>query len=325
MTAYLSPIPAASTPPFFFTSLLTNIHAKIFVPFTSTTIYILKQISGRPIVKKLALPLIAAKLDTKPPAGESVEAWARDQRYSIFREYLQNNELLMTAQHADDQAETILMQLLRGSGPKGLSAMAQRKKFGRGTLVRPFLDKSKQDLLDYARQHQLTWVQDHSNFDTQFDRNFLREDIIPLLKKRWPRLEETLSRSARHCAEQESLLQALLQPIYHLIAGTKPGTLSIKALLQHSFVVQRALIRHWLDDKQVPMPGHKKFDKIFEDLIPARPDAQPQITWGEVCIRRYRDDLYALRLDDIKAEKTGTKKSFQKEGIPPWERVIESH
>jgi tRNA(Ile)-lysidine synthase len=269
----------------------------------------------------LKIPLIAVKLNTKPPVGESIEAWARDARYAIFREHLQDNERLMLAHHADDQAETVLLQLLRGSGPKGLSAMPAEKAFGNGWLVRPLLNWSKQDIQAYAKQHQLLFIQDHSNLDTQFNRNFLRNNIIPLLKDRWPSLEETLSRSARHCAEQEALLEILIKPIYSVSAGSKTGTLSIKALQQHPEQVQRALVRYWLNDKQFPMPGHKKFEKIFEDLIPARPDAQPHIIWGDICLKRYRDDLYALTLSDIKPTKMGTKKSFQEQGVPPWERM----
>jgi tRNA(Ile)-lysidine synthase len=269
----------------------------------------------------LNISLITVKLQTKPSTGESIEAWARDQRLNIFKEHLQENEILMTAQHADDQAETVLLQLIRGSGPKGLSAMGAEKVFGRGRLVRPFLNTSKKEIQAYADQHQLKWITDHSNHDIQYDRNFLREKILPELKNRWPSVHETVSRSAGHCAQQEVLLETLLKPIYVACAGSQSGTLSIKALLQQEHLVQRALIRYWLDEKAFPMPGHKKFDKIFEDLIPARVDAQPVITWGEVCIRRYRDDLYALRLDEINPSKTGTKKSFQAEGIPPWERV----
>jgi tRNA(Ile)-lysidine synthase len=270
------------------------------------------------------IPLIAVKLNTKPPVGESIEAWARDKRYAIFREHLQENETLVLAHHADDQAETVLLQLFRGAGPKGLSAMPAEKVFGKGRLLRPLLTWSKQDVLDYAQQHQLSAIYDHSNQDIQFNRNFLRQNIIPLLKDRWPSLDETLSRSARHCAEQEALLETLLKPIYIVSAGSKEGTLSIKALLQHPEPIQRALVRYWLNDKQFPMPGHKKFEKIFEDLIPARPDAQPEIIWGEICIRRYRDDLYSLKLSEIplkRPKNAGRKKHYQKQGVPPWERV----
>lgn len=268
------------------------------------------------------ISIVCHQLTQRPKPGDSIEAWARTARYAIFEQHLKENEILMTAQHADDQAETVLLQLLRGSGPKGLSAMPKQKSFGKGLLIRPFLHLSKQDIIDYATLNQLTWVTDPSNKQTQFDRNFLRENILPSLKNRWPSVSDTLSRSARHCAEQEALLELLLKPLLADSAGSREGTLSIQALSQQNPLVQRALIRQWLNDKQFPMPGHKKFEKIFEDLIPARPDAQPVILWGGVCIRRYRDDLYALRLEDIKPSQKGTKKSFQAQGIPPWERQV---
>lgn len=268
----------------------------------------------------LNIEFICVKLQDKPPVGESIEAWARTQRLAIFEQHLKQDEILMTAHHADDQAETILFQLIRGAGPKGLSAMGAEKSLGQGTWVRPFLNVSKAEILAYAQLHELSWITDHSNEDTQFDRNFLRKRILPLLKERWPSVDQTLTRSARHCAEQEALLESLLTPLYLAALGSKPGTLSIKALLQYEPRIQRALIRYWLRGKNYPMPGHKKFEKIFEDLIPARPDAQPQIVWGEVCLRRYRDDLYALSLNEPQPKIKGTKKFFQAEGIPPWER-----
>lgn len=268
----------------------------------------------------LNIPLMSIKLDSQPQAGESIEAWARAQRYAIFQDQLKENEILITAQHADDQAETVLLQLIRGAGPKGLSAMPDEKPFGKGKLIRPLLNTPKAEIIQYAKEHKLTWVHDHSNSNIQFDRNFLREKIIPELKSRWPSLDDTFSRSARYCAEQTELVQCLLNPLYTVCAGSREGTLSIHALSKQPEIIQRALVRHWLADKQLPMPGHKKFDKIFEDLIPARPDAQPEIIWGEVCLRRYRDDLYALKLHEINPSQTGTKKTFQRDGIPPWER-----
>lgn len=271
----------------------------------------------------LNIPLTCVKLQSKPPEGESIEAWARDKRRAVFAEHLQENESLVTGQHADDQAETLLLQLLRGAGPKGLSAMPAEAEFEGRRHIRPMLKLSKQDIHHYVREHEIDWVNDHSNQDTQFDRNFLREKIIPVLKQRWPSLEKTLSRSAAHCAEQELLVQLLLAPLFIQCQGSKLGTLSIQALQRHPAVVQRALVRHWLGEKKFPMPGHKKFENIFQELIPARADASPLIAWGEVCIRRYRDDLYALYLSDfekVMPRQAGMKKAFQEQGIPPWER-----
>jgi tRNA(Ile)-lysidine synthase len=269
------------------------------------------------------IPLTCIKLTEKPKKSESLEAWARQHRHHIFAAHLQPDEILMTAQHADDQAETVLLQLLRGAGPKGLSAMPAEKSLGEGRHQRPLLNTSKADIIKYAQEHQLTWITDHSNADHQFDRNYIRGALMPILKERWPSAHETLSRSAAHCAEQEALLQLLLAPIYLSCAGSRFGTLSLKALKQHDELIQRAIIRHWLSEKKFPMPGHKKFDNIFDELIPARPDANPIIAWGEVCIRRYRDDLYALKLVEILPSgerKPGMKKIFQEQGIPPWER-----
>jgi tRNA(Ile)-lysidine synthase len=276
------------------------------------------------ICQSLGIPLICIQLKEAPPQGASIEAWARDQRHAIFAAHLQPGDILMTAQHADDQAETLLLQLIRGAGPKGLSGMPAEKPLGEGRLQRPLLSWNKEKILAYAQAHQLSWITDHSNQDLTFDRNYLRQGVIPLLKDRWPGLEQTLSRSAAHCAEQESLIKHLLAPLYQGVQGSAPGTLSIEALLANPPGVQRALVRHWLAEQGFPLPSRDKFEKIFENVIPARPDAQPLLVWGGQCIRRYRDNLYALPYEPSvrRSQASGRtqKKRFQSKGIPPWER-----
>jgi tRNA(Ile)-lysidine synthase len=311
------------------------------------------------LCKSLGVALTTLQVQGRPAQGESIEAWARDQRYTLLEQHLQDGELLMTAQHADDQAETVLLALLRGSGPKGLAAMPLIKPFGKGFHVRPLLELSRNILEDYAHEHQLSWVHDESNDDHSYDRNFLRHAVTPVLEQRWPSLAQTLVRVASHCAEQEKVLEALLAPLWPSMLGSQPGTLSITELTKQDVLVQKALIRGWLEHGGHSMPGHKMLDEILHTLIPAAEDARPQVNWGEVSVRRYRDDLYALRpqetqsLKDICIEWEGThpltlplgagvispdpglgsctirfdqqglglKKTFQELGIPPWQRA----
>lgn len=273
---------------------------------------------------QLNIPIITVHLDGKPGAGASIEAWAREQRYRAMQANIKPNEILMTAQHQGDQAETFLLQLMRGSGMKGLSAMPTTKPFANTELVRPFLGLPKSDLIAYAKAHDLTWVEDHSNQNAQFDRNFIRNEILPVLQTRWPSVEHVLARVAEHCGEQQALTSELLAPLLVAARGSRPETVSIQAVLKHAQSVQKALIREWLGQLNIPMPGHKKLNEVFVSVIPARADASPMVEWNGYCIRRYRDDLYALKVADIKESegpRAFDKKHYQEHGIPPWERV----
>lgn len=317
------------------------------------------QLQCETLCARLNIRLITECVQSRPQPGDSIEAWARSERYKICAQHLQDNELLMTAQHAQDQAETLLLALVRGSGPKGLSAMPLIKPFGRGFHVRPFLHMDREILLTYAKEQHLTWVHDESNDNQDYDRNFLRHVIMPALQQRWPSIVQTLVRVAGHCVEQEALIDLLLAPLWPQLQGSRLGTLSIAGLLKQDIVIQKALIRGWLAMKQYPMPGHKMLDEILLTLIPAAEDAQPQVAWGDISVRRYRDDLYVLSTDQTQSLAAyrfewngaeplllphgagvlppdpelgactvcfdqpglGLKKFFQAQGIPPWERA----
>ena len=143
--------------------------------------------------------------------GESPEAAARHARYGALAELISDDSCLLTAQHQDDQAETFLLQLFRGAGAAGLSAMPVYTKFSKGFHLRPLLGISQKQILDYAEHHQLSWVEDPSNQDHQYDRNYLRHSLMPLLKQRWPAIDKTLSVAAQQQAENASLINQLAQ------------------------------------------------------------------------------------------------------------------
>ena len=156
----------------------------------------------------LGIPLLLESVNV-PRGVSSLERAARTARYQAFERLLAPTEVLLTAQHRDDQAETLLFRLLRGSGVKGLAAMPRQRVLGRGTLLRPLLNVSRAELEAYAQLHRLVWVEDPSNSDCQFSRNYLRHQVIPLLSQRWPATTEVLSRTAEHLAETQSLLDEL--------------------------------------------------------------------------------------------------------------------
>ena len=146
------------------------------------------------------------RVNAQPIQGQSPEEAARNARYDALKAFVQSNDVLLIAQHREDQLETVLLQLFRGSGLKGLSAMPACIPFGSGTLLRPLLDVSKQAINSYAIAHELSWIEDPSNLSSDYDRNFLRNEVLPLLKQRWPAVDKTVSRSAKHCAEAQSLI-----------------------------------------------------------------------------------------------------------------------
>lgn len=237
------------------------------------------------ICHDLNVPMMSQSLQMPRLKGQSVEAYAREQRYLLFANLLKEGDCLLTAHHQDDQAETILLQLIRGAGIKGLASMPSIKSLGKGFHYRPFLHITREDLEKYAKEHQLQWIEDESNENSHFDRNFLRHNVLPMLKKRWPSVTKTLARSAKHCAEAELLLAG---------EGGGDNQLSIKKLLLLPHLKQRYLLRAWLDSLHFPPPSEAKLQQIIQTVIPAAKDRFPLVTWGEYEVRRYQETLFAL-------------------------------
>lgn len=222
-----------------------------------------------------------------------IEAAAREARYQAIHALLSDGEILVTAQHQDDQCETFFLALKRGSGPAGLSAMPERMPFTDYEQVRPLLNISRAEIERYAQSNNLSWIEDDSNQDDRFDRNFLRLRILPEISRRWPQFPQMVSRSAELCAEQEALLDELLTPV--LNGMIKPdGAINISALIQVSAIQRRALLRRWLRYHQLPMPSRSQLDKIWFEVALSKPDAEPQLQLGNNQIRRYRQHLYLL-------------------------------
>ncbi|MGB5260270.1 MAG: tRNA lysidine(34) synthetase TilS, partial [Gammaproteobacteria bacterium] len=172
------------------------------------------------------IPLSVLHADARPVQGESPEAAARHARYTALADWLAPDHCLLTAQHQDDQAETLLLQLLRGAGVHGLASMPVCTAFGEGTHFRPLLLLRRAALHDYALAAGLEWIEDPSNAETGIDRNFLRHAVMPLLQSRWPALSGNLSRSAAHAAEAAGLLDVLAADDRQAVAGPQADTLS---------------------------------------------------------------------------------------------------
>jgi tRNA(Ile)-lysidine synthase len=204
----------------------------------------------RQLCSTLGVPLLVRSVQVDP--GASLERAAREARYRAFAAILQEQDLLLLAQHQDDQAETVLYRLLRGAGVRGLSAMAESRALGGAKLLRPFLDVPRRELLAYAQEHALPWVEDPSNSDTQWARNFLRREIFPRLRQHWPQVSAVLARCARHQAQAQVLLDELAELDHQACQARLPmewlnlPCLNLEQVRQLSDARQANLLRYWL-------------------------------------------------------------------------------
>ncbi|OQR35088.1 tRNA lysidine(34) synthetase TilS [Pseudomonas sp. T] len=244
----------------------------------------------------LGVPMQVARVQVDD--GASQERAAREARYAAFAAALGEGECLLTGQHRDDQAETVLFRLFRGAGVRGLSAMAASRPFGAGMLLRPLLGFSRAELERYARSHGLTWVEDPSNAGDDYDRNYLRNRVLPGIVERWPAAVETISRSAEHLAEADGLLGELAQS--DLISagarneyiGMQLPSLAIAALAELSEPRQRNALRHWLAPlARLPDRAHWAG---WQDLRDAREDAEPIWRLADGELRRAHGRLWWL-------------------------------
>lgn len=245
----------------------------------------------RHICKDLNVSYTAIKVDARPKNTSPEEA-ARHARYAEWKKLINKDEVILLAHHQDDQAETVLIQLLRGSGVKGLAAMPCQQVFSQGLLCRPMLVFQREEIVSYAAEKNLNWIDDPSNFDTDYDRNFLRHDVIPLLESRWPSLKKTLSRTATHSAEADQLLSELALQDWHNVKNN--NQISIEALLGLDEKRQRNVIRFWLVAIcHLTLPDTVHLQRILSEVLPAAEDAKPEVIWQGGEVRRYQGLLYA--------------------------------
>lgn len=242
------------------------------------------------VCERWQVPLVVERV-TLADNGLGIEAHAREARYRAFAQTLLPGEVLATAQHLDDQCETFLLALKRGSGPAGLSAMGERSPFAGTLLLRPLLRETRKTLEQWAVRHGLCWIEDESNQDDAYDRNFLRLRALPLLQQRWPHFPAAVARSATLCAEQERLLDELLaSDLTDCI--TAEGTLRLSPLMSMSDVRRAAILRRWLAMRNAPMPSRDALERIWQEVALARDDASPCLRFGDHEIRRYQSQLW---------------------------------
>jgi tRNA(Ile)-lysidine synthase len=231
------------------------------------------------------------ELELAPAPGESLEALARTARYEALARHLQSGELLLTAHHQEDQLETVLLALLRGSGVRGLAAMSALTPWRGTLLVRPLLSVARAALERYCRAEAIEWSEDPSNADERFDRNYLRLRVLPLLRARWPAVAATASRSAAHLLEARSLLDRLA---CKALAEAHDGTaLRVSVLRRLAERERRNALRYWLGAQGLPLPDHRRMAELAGPLLCSRADALPSVRWRGGIVRRHGDRLIA--------------------------------
>ncbi len=240
----------------------------------------------------LSVPFSEHKLNGLNDTSSSLEEQLRDQRYQIFQTLMAEDDILLTAHQQNDQAETVLLQLCRGAGPQGLAAMPPIKRFACGWHARPFLEFTREQIEAYAKAHQLHWVEDESNANPQFTRNFLRHEIMPRLTARWPTLTKTLARTAENCASAQQFIDLTTNDLLTHLHGSRPNTLSVQKILSLKPLEQTQALRAWMMQGNFLLPSAVKMQQILRDMLGARSDKMPVLHWKNAEMRRYRDDLF---------------------------------
>lgn len=228
-------------------------------------------------------------------AGGGLEAAAREARYAAFAATLADGDVLVLGHHRDDQAETFLLRALRASGPTGLGAMRRWRTIGMTHLWRPLLDTPRAQLLAYAQANGLAWVDDPSNAEVAFDRNFLRERVLPLLRERWPQADAAFARSAGLHADADALLEEGDIAALAQATTVDPACISVAVLRCFPSARRARVLRRWIEGLALPaLPGNG-LERIERDLLVARPDAEARFAWQGAVVTRWRDLLHAGR------------------------------
>ena len=236
-------------------------------------------------------------VDARAERHKSPEEVARDARYAALGDALVGGECLLVAHTAEDQAETYLLNLFRGAGPAGLAAMPAERSLGRGVLWRPLLKRSRRDLVDYLSRHHQSYVNDPANADPQFDRSYLRTELLPRLRARWPSIDRVLARDAALAAEVAEAMDEIGQcDLENMRCHGRQG-LSVQSLVdlhRRNPARARNAVGLWLRKHDLGRPSYKRLQTIIDEVAMARADRSPRISVGRLDVRRFRGQLHLV-------------------------------
>lgn len=242
-------------------------------------------------------------------SGQGIEAAARAARYQVFEGFLSAQDMLLMGHHSDDQAETVLLRLMRGSGVLGLTAMPTQRELGNSSLLRPLLNYSRQQLSEYAQEHNLNWVEDESNESDIFDRNYLRHKVMPLLHERWPQANKQLSKAATYLQQTQGLLSDLAQlDLSNLDHRLERCGVSVDWQKARALSPERInnFIRYWCEQQQLSAPDSQQLQQVQEQFFRSNSMlTSALVTWGgsgangesnntRVELRQFNQRLYLM-------------------------------
>lgn len=242
------------------------------------------------ICEQLGVPLIVERVSVQ--AGDKgLEDAAREARYRALVKHVSPSDVLITAHHRDDQVETVLLHLVRGTGAHGLAGMAPVREFAEGLHIRPLLELGRSKIEDYALSQNLQWVNDASNEDTSFSRNYMRHEIVPKLRAHWPGVEQVIGRSAGHAAAAVELLQQIATEDWQQCRLTGSSDLNLVACNVLSDTRLRNLLRFWVHQSGLALPATRHIDEVVRQIRKPSATGRAIISWPGATCCRYRDCL----------------------------------
>jgi tRNA(Ile)-lysidine synthase len=246
---------------------------------------------------KLKVAFFAKSVDVQL-SGKGAEAAAREARYAVFEDFLQEGDALLFGHHQQDQAETLLLRLFRGAGVRGLMAMPESREIGRGNLLRPLLTVTKAEIQSYAQQYQLQWVDDESNAQDDYDRNYLRNRIVPLLRTRWPALDAQLLKTSTRMQQANALLnEVAAEDLLALDAQAARVGFSVdfKKLNPLSLVRKMNVLRYWCESVVYPLPDADQLAQIEQQFFSRSALLSSAcVSWGNRELRQFSGRLYLM-------------------------------
>jgi tRNA(Ile)-lysidine synthase len=248
----------------------------------------------RDFCRALDVPLTIVRVDVPRESGHGLEAAAREARYAAFGTALACGESLLLAHHRDDQAETVLLKLLRGAGPEGLGGMRARRPFAAGWLGRPLLELPRADLLDHVATHGLACIDDPSNRAADLSRGFLRTAILPRLLEHWPQGPQSLAHAARLSRAAAEYIDAQARGALHVLLDADDETLDAGGWLGLHDALRAPVLERWLRRRQLPAPTQAQRTELERQVREAAKDTLPRVAWPGAEVRLWRSRLHAL-------------------------------
>ena len=246
----------------------------------------------RKFSESISVEFLSRKVIIDMNSGDGLEAASRKGRYDSFKQLIKKNDYLLTAHNQDDQVETVLLNIFRGCGLRGIRGIPASRKFFEGRLVRPLLRVSRNEISEYAKKYKLNWIEDPSNQYQKYDRNFLRHEILAQLKTRWPAVNNNVWKTSELASEINEELKEIAfidAPLFY-----ESNQLDMRVIKDLSPARQKNILRYALLSLGFPLPSSIKLNQIINEVINARVDRQPLVQWSDVQVRRYRKKIYFL-------------------------------